>query len=802
MWKVGDSVAHRDNAELGIGRVASVEGRTLVVEFPRTGEALRFGAATDALVAVDESGVHAIDLSPVERLAQGHVDSIEAFALRLDTLHLAASRESDDIASFLGGRIRLFPHQLDVALKATREDPVRWLLADEVGLGKTVEACLIANHLIRARRADRTLVIAPETLTVQWLGELWRKYHQVFVLLDAARLADVEKDFGPGFNPFEAHRRIVIGLRTLVERPRLTEQAIAAGIDLLIVDEAHHLRRPPGHPGDPAYRAVAPIAALGRHALLLTATPLEDDAHGFFRLIQMLRPDAFPDEDFEGRVSRREPLPPCASSTRRADIGGLPPRVHVPIDSGDDPGWEALDALLGALSLRPAEHAVARREKAGLIRAALSSGPSLLSKISRDDRALREAAADWRDADPRLAWLAREGPRFRDQGDKTLVFAAERASIEWLRSELSRRAQLRTGTFHEDLSPGQRDIEVGQFRSPSGPSMLLATECGGEGRNFEFCRRIVLFDLPWSPSTLEQRIGRLDRIGRDRPVEIVTLAPPRGLGASIASLYESVGIFREPLGGLEREMARIEGAIEEAATAPAGTVPPSFFDDAVREARDARDRMREAACHTMFRDPYLPERAEEILARVPEGLEELTEDVVLGACESLAFHVEEHRQGRVHAIEFGRRARVDSLPGVPGGSSFLGTFSREDAVADESIDFYASGHPLVEGLLAEIEDGAIGRSAILHVDRDGETGVGLLALYRRPGGFDAVCVDATGGPRPDWAASLTVRPLRTRRVNAEGLVAAATWADGVRSMAAALPTGRRPDAVAMVIVGR
>ena len=186
MWKIDDRVTHRFNTDLGVGRVAALEGRNLVVEFAQSNTVLRFGAATDALLPWDERGIPSSDDSPIERLALGDVASLDAFSVRLDAMHLAASRASDDLGSFLGGRIRLFPHQLDVALKATRQDPVRWLLADEVGLGKTVEACLIANHLIRTRRTERTLVVAPETLTVQWLGELWRKYHQVFVLLDEA----------------------------------------------------------------------------------------------------------------------------------------------------------------------------------------------------------------------------------------------------------------------------------------------------------------------------------------------------------------------------------------------------------------------------------------------------------------------------------------------------------------------------------------------------------------------------------------------------------------------------------------
>ena len=286
MWKAGDRLTHRFNPELGLGRVLSVEARTVVVEFPRGRVTLRLAAGSDALVPIDlrpgrrvrlgrsgkEATVAALlpngrvrlddgreapadDLWPLdldeallERLALGDVDPLEDFANRLDALHLAAVREASGLGSFLGGRIRLFPHQLHVAERATAADPVRWLLADEVGLGKTVEACLILNRLVRTGRVERCLVVAPATLTVQWLGELWRKYHQVFVLLDEKRLADVARDFGPDFNPFDVHRRVVVALETLVAEPRLTEQAVEAGIDLLVVDEAHRLRRPPRPP--------------------------------------------------------------------------------------------------------------------------------------------------------------------------------------------------------------------------------------------------------------------------------------------------------------------------------------------------------------------------------------------------------------------------------------------------------------------------------------------------------------------------------------------------------------------------
>ena len=148
---------------------------------------------------------------------------------RLDILHLLATREAGGLGSFLGGRVRLFPHQLHVAERATARLPVRWLLADEVGLGKTIEAALIMNRLLHTQTIERCLVVAPEALTVQWLGELWRKYHQVFTLLDSARLADVARDFGAGFNPFDVHRRAVIALETLIARPELTRAGGSGG---------------------------------------------------------------------------------------------------------------------------------------------------------------------------------------------------------------------------------------------------------------------------------------------------------------------------------------------------------------------------------------------------------------------------------------------------------------------------------------------------------------------------------------------------------------------------------------------
>ena len=799
-WSVGDHLTHRFNPELGTGRVTAIEGRVIVVEFPAA--TLQFAANSDALVPEAE-GATRRELSLVERLAAGQVDEATDFLTRLDILHLLATREANALGSFLGGRVRLFPHQLHVAERATMRLPVRWLLADEVGLGKTIEAALIMNRLLHTQKIERCLVVVPEALTVQWLGELWRKYHQVFTLLDPDRLADVARDFGAGFNPFDVHRRAVVALETLVERPELTTYAVKAGIDLLVVDEAQRLRRPPGHPGEPRYRAIAPIAAMGRHVLLLSATPLEDDAHGFFRLLQLLRPDEFPENtDFDARLASGVPLPPCTSSTRRVDIGGLPPRVPMPVDlaskAGDADLAENFRMTIATAGEGQRVDPIARRQALDRIRRALASGAALKAVLTPDQIDLRRQADASDAADPRLEWLVTNAKRWRRANEKTLVFVAHRETLEMLRDALSRRAQLASGVFHEELSAARRDTEVALFRAEDGPSILVSTEAGGEGRNFEFCHRLVLYDLPWRPSTVEQRIGRLDRIGRRMPVEIVYFRPRSGIGADVVRLFDALGVFREPMAGLEPQLAHIERAIEDIAIDAGRSLTAAQLASLLADAQMALTRVHEAAYRQLHRDAYRADFGPAILARVPPDLDALIERFVINAASRLGFQVEHVRGHRTYAIEFGNEALIDSLPGVPAGTSLLGTFDREHAVENEMIDFFSSGHALVEGLLAHFEDDPKGRVARLEVQIPGEAGLGLVAIYKDGPRFDARAFDADGRERQAWADAFLRRPLRAARMNPID-AAENDWPALVTRLASRMGD-RSPYAVAAIVV--
>ena len=177
---------------------------------------------------------------------------------------------------------------------------------------------------------------------------------------------------------------------------------------------------------------------------------------------------------------------------------------------------EAVEARVRARTGAARGRARDRRSTASAARS--RPAPRSRAVLGPDERELRAAGAGdgrARSARRMAGWRRRRAGATR--GEKTLVFVAHRETLEMLRTALSHRAQLATGVFHEDLPPARRDIEVARFREAGGPSLLVSTECGGEGRNFEFCRRLVLFDLPWNPSVVEQRIGRLDRIGRQHP---------------------------------------------------------------------------------------------------------------------------------------------------------------------------------------------------------------------------------------------------------------------------------------------
>ena len=635
MFRPGSKLVHPYNPELGVGVVREVDGRFLTVHFPAADREVVLsseGAGLSRLVLpagarvqlvedgesaeiqqvrdhqyllcdgrlVDDAEVWPAEPinTPIQRLANLDLDELDSFVNRIQGLELMELREAGGLGSFLGGRIELFPHQLHVAQRAVEGATVRWLLADEVGLGKTVEACLILSALLRTGRAQRALVVAPSTLAIQWLGELYRKFHQVFALLDHDRIESVESDYGVGVNPFDVHPFAVVSLELLASDAKLLRLAGEAGLDVVVVDEAHRLVRE-DHLG-----TLGPLIREAQHALLLTATPLQADRHGFYALLELLHPKLFPTfEAFDQAVHSEGASVPCTSSIRRVDVGGLPPRVPTPIDVGP-------------------------------------RGDDLRS-------------------DPRTRWLAAQVPGWVARGEKVLVFMRDLFTLEALTEILESESGTRVTYFHEELSAAKRDIEIAAFRESSLP-LLLCTEAGGEGRNFQFCDRMVHFDLPWDPVELEQRIGRLDRIGRDIPVEIVYFRHPAEKETfDLARLYECLDLFARPAAGLDAALACVQPALEAAA----GNIDGFDPDAIVAEVERVRgERVEPDLTRVFYPDAYSPDQADAVLELVPSDLESKTRTYCIEAAEDLGFDCVEKGGEALYYIEFGSGASRCNLP--------------------------------------------------------------------------------------------------------------------------------------------
>ncbi len=386
-----------------------------------------------------------------------------------------------------------------------------------------------------------------------------------------------------------------------------------------------------------------------------------------FRLLQLLRPQEFPDDmSFEERLASGTPLPPCTSSTRRTDIGGLPPRVGIPISLDDRCGVEASATESSRhCEAAKAANAVAQRKKIDRVRRALASGAAL-KRRARTRRTVAARAG-------RCNGCRRPAPRVAAvTGDRLEGGRTRRRWCSWPTAKRWRCCARRSAiarnwpavSFHEELSPARRDTEVALFRDPDGPSLLVSTESGGEGRNFEFCRRLVLFDLPWKPSTVEQRIGRLDRIGRRIPVEIVYFNPPSGLGSDVVRLLEALDVFTRAVRRSRAATgARGRHTRGDRARPEGGTFRRTSRDPDRRRARRPHANPGSGLPAAASRPLPIGDGRPDLLARIPAELDALNEKVVVTVCARLGFTIEHTRRTTNVRDRAGERGARGQPPG-------------------------------------------------------------------------------------------------------------------------------------------
>jgi ATP-dependent helicase HepA len=472
---------------------------------------------------------------PQDRLFLGQVDPSAWFLLRYETWRRLQQHQQSPVKGLLGGRASLIPHQLFIAHESANRSAPRIMLADEVGLGKTIEAGLILHHRLINGLSKRVLIIVPETLLHQWLVEMLRRFNLRFSIFDEARCLDnyaeedmideAEPNDDVAENPFLTEQLILCSQGFFSKYPNRQQQAIDAGWDMVIVDEAHHLEWSEQAPS-PDYLFVEQLGRVAPSLILLTATPEQLGKESHFARLRLLDPDRF--YSFAAFVEEERLFEPVANAAKSLladealdeqaqqhltellkddNVGGLLKNLNDPEKSAA--AREALITVLldhhgtGRILFRNSRQTVQgfpERERYGY---------ALTGQANNDD---------WQQ-DPRFPWLVNKIKELA--GQKALVICKQAQTAIDLEQVLKNRAGIASAVFHEGMSIIERDRAAAFFADPeSAARLLICSEIGSEGRNFQFVHHLILLDLPNNPDLLQQRIGRLDRIGQKHVIQI------------------------------------------------------------------------------------------------------------------------------------------------------------------------------------------------------------------------------------------------------------------------------------------
>ncbi|MCB0839306.1 MAG: RNA polymerase-associated protein RapA, partial [Bacteroidetes bacterium] len=523
--------------------IIDTQNRPLLVEKVREENHLMIYYGEGRSVSEADLGNVSVKQNAEDRLLTGDVDTPELFALRRQTLNNDLHRRISPVNGFVGGSIDLIPHQLYIAHEVSSRYAPRVLLSDEVGLGKTIEACLILHRLLLSGRISRVLILVPETLIHQWFVELLRRFNLWFQIFDEDHCLAVEEG-APEGNPFLDGQLIICSTNFLAGSELRASQALSAEWDMLIVDEAHHLKWSVEE-ASLEYLIVELLSKVAKGLLLLTATPEQLGLESHFARLRLLDPDRYTDFDsFKNESSDQKKIADLVELLSQGK--SLPTGQQKLLEALL--GKERLNALAqnkGTTSNQIIEDLLDQHGPGRVIfrntRSTMSGFPKriphlipLKPKNEHDlwfKRVSKEFSTDigvssptsispefWFEEDPRVEWLI----QFMEKIDpeKVLLICRSKEKVLALEETLRTRAFFKVGIFHEDLTIIQRDRNAAWFSEQDGARLLVCSEIGSEGRNFQFAHHLVLFDLPFHPELLEQRIGRLDRIGQTEDIKI------------------------------------------------------------------------------------------------------------------------------------------------------------------------------------------------------------------------------------------------------------------------------------------
>ena len=742
-------VSHAD-AELGLGVIVEVDPHRVTVHFPAVAEDRTYAADRAPLtrlqlapgdpltrhdghrftvMAVDETDgvltytgedeegaehiISELELDariqlnhPRDRLLNNQLDKLVDFRLRYATLEHRAHTETGGVRGLLGARTALLSHQMYIASEVGRRFAPRVLLADEVGLGKTIEAGLILNQQLLTERASRVLVVVPDALIHQWLVEMLRRFNLRFSLFDESRLCEGGSEGG-----FEDEQLVISPFSLFADSADARALALAADWDLVVVDEAHHLSW--NNAGEShLYDFITDLSRLSRGLLLLTATPEQAGVKSHFARLRLLDPDRY--SDFEHFCQEQADYGRWNEAIEALSEG----RDDVELPPGIDPALEPEDKIrqlldrfgTGRVLFRNTRASVPGFPKRRLHHYSLPL-PGRYQPLASElypERHVDEAV--WLAQDPRVSWLENKLRELRPE--KVLVICAHRETALALEQHLHLRAGIRCAAFHEGLSLVERDRAAAYFADDiSGAQALICSEIGSEGRNFQFAHHLICFDLPKNPDLLEQRIGRLDRIGQRADVEIhVPTLEDSAQQVLFQWLHDGLAAFTHPCSVGHTLLDLFIEPLDLALSSP--DTDHSTLLNKTREQRQAleaamqagRDRLLELNSHN-------PEQGAAVIAQVraaerPETVSAFAELLFdrIGVSQDL-------QSDTCFLLKPTEMMLAGQLPGLDEDGITI-TFDRDTALARDDVQFLTWEHPLLREAMDIVASSELGNAAL------------------------------------------------------------------------------------------
>ena len=812
-FKIHDRVRIKSTGELGV--IIGIRGSIATV------------LAGTGSVNVHVSGIELANATPVDLLLDGQLSDGRSYGLRLQAMYLQHAYQYDPKSGLSNARIEPKLYQVFVAHRVANSLFPRMILADEVGLGKTIEAGLVVKELRARKIIDRVLIICPASLQAQWEYELRSKFNEPFTIFDSNTLKFLRKD---GNNPWLKRNNAIVS-KDLAIKDANTIQIVEAGWDMVVFDEAHHVRRK--MVGKKSIKIeetkLYKLANLLRDQifglLLLTATPMQLHPFELYSLIELIDPSLYKNfKDFEryrkdiphlnnlmkdllewetvpksGRKKKieelnlgmswlekadfvtaknlddsvlrqivitnlvsRHPVAQTLIRNRKARVGGFMDRIasRIPVKLTEEEysiyqgvtdyirfGYDrATTDKKRQVGFRMATYqrlltssSYALRESFENRIRKLESFDALVVKrsavseekleqlrdsedVSLSSDELEQIALDKAERELEIKTLKRFIKRLEQIRDskaeclvndivvnildekpeeKILIFTGFLNTQKFLEKILQAMGYT-VAIFNGGMDLQEKERSVNYFRGKA--QIMITTEAGGEGRNFQFAHIMVNYDLPWNPMKVEQRIGRLDRIGQTQPVRIYNLYNERTLEERILDVLEfRIQLFTESVGSLDPILGKIEREIERIVVEHMGDLDQymdNFERDIEKEVKEAR--LKEKILSDLILDDrsFRKDETNKLLERSTLADHNNLKKFMSDTLDLYGGRLTKHRNGGISLAlsqKLAKRVKADS-------PVTIGVFDPKKALEREDLDFFAFDHKVMKLLMTYVQN--------------------------------------------------------------------------------------------------